>query len=112
MGPIPIAVDSYQVEGGPLCVFPIRSLTDEEIWRYTEIYHVPYNEKRYDKSNGYAEFEDLTFNNDWYPACVRCMDATQPEKIFCPKDGREIQNRCNEVRRVEAKPMEVWAEVK
>jgi 3'-phosphoadenosine 5'-phosphosulfate sulfotransferase (PAPS reductase)/FAD synthetase len=68
-------------------VFPIHYFTDADVWEYTERFAVPYNEARYDKGNGYQEFKDITFNNDQYYACVKCVLPGQPEQVECPKGG-------------------------
>lgn len=73
-------------------VFPIKDWTDKDIWEYTEKYNVPYNDKRYNKDNGYKEFEDRTYNNDYYTACSKCIDYRNPSVVMCPKIGKYIVN--------------------
>lgn len=68
-------------------VFPIFDFTDADVWEYTERFSVPYNEARYNRADGYREFEDVTFNNDQYYACVKCVLAGQPDEVECPKGG-------------------------
>jgi hypothetical protein len=92
LGEIPLTVDIKATPGGCDFAYPLRYFTDAEIWEYIERFGVPYNTERYDKSAGYREFSDITFNNDYYHACTRCMDKDQPASVFCPRLGSEISN--------------------
>jgi hypothetical protein len=72
--------------------FPLRHFTDEDIWHYHREFNVPINTKRYDEKSGFREFADLTFNNDHYHACTRCLDRDEAEQVFCPKAQAMIPN--------------------
>jgi 3'-phosphoadenosine 5'-phosphosulfate sulfotransferase (PAPS reductase)/FAD synthetase len=85
-------------------LFPIMDFTDADVWEYTERFAVPYNEARYDKANGYREFEDITFNSDQYYACVKCVLPGQPEQVECPKGGL-VPNRNEGAPIVDIKPL-------
>lgn len=98
IGAIPLRVDMKVNGGGCDFAYPLRYFSDADIWNYTEKFQVPFNEKRYDKSNGYREFEDITFNPDYHYACTRCIDRDEPDSVFCPRLNREISNRSEDVR--------------
>ena len=100
-GSIPLKVDIKATEGGCDFAYPLRHFTDEDVWEYIERFKVPYNVLRYDKANGYREFEDITFNNDYYHTCVRCMDRDEPESVFCPRLDCEITNISAAVRYID-----------
>jgi hypothetical protein len=91
-GNIPLLVDIKKNEGSPDYAFPLRDFTDADIWEYTETFGVDWNEKRYDKMNGYKEFKDITFNNDYYHCCVNCLDRDGPAAVWCPKLNCTIAN--------------------
>jgi len=61
--------------------YPLRHLTDADVWRLIEENRIPYNTDWYNerKPNG----------GDALPACVRCITGNG-ENVFCPKEGREI----------------------
>jgi hypothetical protein len=83
-------------------VFPLRDFTDEDIWNYTKENNLPYNDKRYDSSNNFKEFKDVTYNPDRYPTCVACIDRDNPKKIVCPKIGEVINNVSDTIDYIEA----------
>jgi len=85
-------------------LFPILDFTDADVWEYTERFAVPYNEARYDKANGYQEFKDITFNNDQYYACVKCVLPGQADLVECPKGGL-VPNRHEGAPIVTIKPL-------
>jgi len=76
---------------------PIRDWTDEDIWGYTEEYNVPYNDKRYDKSNGYKEFKDKTYNENYHFCCTECVNPNSEEIVTCPITKKERMNIGNEM---------------
>lgn len=78
-----VAIVSPAMKG----LFPIRDFTDADIWNYTERFNVPYNEKRYNRADNYREFPAHENNNDYYPACMKCLDPNEPETVACPKFG-------------------------
>jgi len=73
-------------------VFPLANFTDKDIWEYIEEFQVPYDVRRYDKTNGYKEFKNITFNPDYFPVCTHCMDRDLPNTVFCPKVASFIPN--------------------
>ena len=75
-----------------LLALPLANWIDKDIWKYTIDNNIPYNTKRYDKSKAFKEFEDSTFNNDYYPCCFKCVDNKESLKVLCPKIGKEIYN--------------------
>jgi hypothetical protein len=93
LGPIPLKAWIHSNEGlAPDIIFPIRDFTDKDIWDYTETHKLPISEKRYNRNNNWLEFEDRASNPDYFPVCTSCIDRTKPDKVFCPKLGKEIPN--------------------
>jgi hypothetical protein len=91
-GLIPLHSNVVYRDEGPDYVFPLKEWTHDEVWDYTIRYDVPCQADRYDVKNR-TEWEDKTFNSDWYPVCIRCVDKRTPgAKVFCPKMKREITN--------------------
>jgi 3'-phosphoadenosine 5'-phosphosulfate sulfotransferase (PAPS reductase)/FAD synthetase len=101
LGAIPLTVDIKANEGSCDFAYPLRHFTDAEIWEYIETFNVPYNERRYDKANAYREFPDVTYNNDYYHTCVKCMDRDEAAAVFCPRLGCDISNISGSLRYVE-----------
>jgi hypothetical protein len=101
LGAVPLAVDIRPTEGGCDFAYPLRYFTDADIWKYIERFSVPYNDRRYDPANGYKEYADITYNDDQFRACVRCMDRDQPAAVFCPLMGLEVGNISGSLRSVE-----------
>ena len=67
---------------GDLTLFyPLRHLTDADVWREIEANQIPYNPGWYDGQtpNG----------GDSIPACVRCVTG-KGELVFCPKENKTI----------------------
>jgi len=75
-----------------LLALPIAEWTDKDIWDYTVENGIPYNSKRYDKDNGFKEFQDKSFNNDYHPCCFKCLDNKESKVIKCPKSGINVNN--------------------
>ncbi len=91
-GVIPLHSEVVYRDEGPDYVFPLKEWTHQDVWEYTEHYQVPIQADRYDVPNR-TELPDKTFNSDWYPTCIRCVDKRTPgATVFCPKMKREIQN--------------------
>lgn len=86
-GDIPLKGYVAQITPSMKAVFPLRDFTDADVWAYTEQFNVPFNDRRYNKADGYKEFEDITYNNDYYHTCTKCMSPTEPEQVECPKFG-------------------------
>lgn len=73
---------------------PLMDWSDADVWDYTVRYKVPFNSRRYDKDNGFREFEDKTYNNDYHPSCFKCLDPREGEFVECPKrPGVFLKNR-------------------
>lgn len=101
LGPIPLTVDLKASEGACDFAYPLRHFTDADVWEYIEAHGIPYNERRYDKANGYREFSDVTFNNDYYLTCIKCMDRDEPAAVLCPRLNCEITNISGMIRYAE-----------
>jgi len=71
---------------------PIMNWTDKDVWDYTIENEVPFNEQRYNAADGFKEFEDKTFNNDFYPCCFKCLDNHEAATVVCSKSGACIKN--------------------
>lgn len=83
---------SIVMVGNTILYCPLRDWTDEDIWKYTEKYNVPYNDKRYDKDNGYKDFEDKTYNAESYYVCTDCVNPNLDKMVHCPLLGCEKKN--------------------
>jgi hypothetical protein len=91
-GEIPLHSNIVYRDEGPDYVFPLKEWTHDDVWDYTEHHQVPVQADRYDVPNR-TEFPDKTFNSDWYPVCIRCVDKRTPgATVFCPKMQRDIVN--------------------
>jgi hypothetical protein len=91
-GLIPLHSNIVYRDEGPDYVFPLKEWTHDDVWDYTELHQVPIQADRYDVANR-REFPDKTFNSDWYPVCLRCVDKRTPgATVFCPKMKRNIVN--------------------
>jgi hypothetical protein len=102
LGPVPLKSDV--VAGNPTYVFPLRAFADEDIWNYHQEFNLPINTKRYDADNNWKEFQDTTYNPDYFPACTACMDPDNEPRVFCPLLGEEIDNVASTLRYGEAIP--------
>lgn len=92
LGALPINTRLQINRGKSDYVFPLADFTDADVWEYTEKCGLLINEKRYDRANGWREFDDITYNPDYFTACVACMDRDAPAVVYCPKINREVQN--------------------
>jgi hypothetical protein len=90
LGPVPI--NTFFQSGDLSLLFPLKAFTDEDIWRYTIEFNLPINEQRYNRLDNWKEFEDITFNPDYFHACTACMDPESPKEVFCPKVAGMIPN--------------------
>lgn len=84
--------DGYRQAGLTYFVYPLKDWTDADIWEYMEKNNIPYNDKRYDKANGYKEFEDYTFNNDYHECCYNCINFDEPDITFCHLENKSVLN--------------------
>lgn len=78
--------------GGGSMMYPIIDWTDEDIWEYTERESIPYNDKKYDKDNNYAEFEDKSYNNNYLTCCTSCIHPDKDNIVYCKRDDNMIKN--------------------
>jgi len=91
-GLIPLHSPLVMRDEGPDFLFPLKEWTHDDIWDYTEKFAVPFQADRYDIANR-CEWPEKTYNSDWYPTCIRCVDKRTPgAKVFCPKMNRELTN--------------------
>ena len=97
LGKTPIKKGASRV-GNTILYCPIRKWTNKDIWAYTERYNVPYNDRRYDKSNGYKEFKDKTYNENYHFCCTDCVNPNKDEMVMCPLLGKEIKNIGNNMK--------------
>ncbi|SRR6266851_1837957 len=93
-GDVPLQVDLKKNEGGPDYVFPLRSFSDDDVWEFSKCFSVAQNMQRY-KDRG--ERADITFNNDFYSACIRCMDRDESATVLCPLINEQISNISAEI---------------
>jgi hypothetical protein len=98
-----LKVDLKKNEGGPDYGFPLRHFTDEDVYQYHMEFKLPWNRYRYIKNDlpnvrKFEEFKSVTYNNDYYPACTRCMDPDGPASVICPLINKEISNISKELR--------------
>lgn len=88
----PLGARELKAELGPTTlIYPLQDWTTKEIWEATIQEGVPWNEKRYDQANGFKEFPDLTYNNDYHSVCVRCLDpSVEGERVICPLGNEPV----------------------
>lgn len=65
-------------------IYPLKDWTESDIWKASETYSIPQNERRY---NG-----DMSHNNDYYPLCNKCLTDDAVFTI-CPQTGLELPVR-------------------
>lgn len=92
LGAIPLNTPLYYFSEHMLLAFPLKDWTDADIWEYTQREGIPFNDRRYDAANGFREFPDRTYNNDYYPACTACIDPDGASEVDCPKLGCVVPN--------------------
>lgn len=91
LGDVPLK-DNIHYSASCTFVFPLIDFTNEDIWNYAEKERIPINLKRYNKYNKYKEFDDITYNPDYFHMCTRCIDRDKEEFVVCPKTGESIPN--------------------
>lgn len=92
LGALPLNTRLQINRGSSDFAFPLADFTDSDVWNYTIRYNLPINEKRYNRADNWREFSDITYNPDYFPACIACMDSDAPAMVYCPKAKREIAN--------------------
>ena len=91
-GPIPLHSELVMRDSGPDFYFPLKGWTHDDVWDYIEVFDIPVQRNRYDVSRR-QEWDDKTFNSDWYPCCLRCVDKRKEgQRVFCPKAQLELIN--------------------
>ena len=110
-GPVPLKEDHVRVmRAGVDAVFPLRHWTDEDVWDYTEVNQVPYDKRRYGRSEmgdgRWEELPDKWNNPDYVHACTACIDPRETRKtVPCPKlGGALVRNMGPTVLRMETLP--------
>jgi hypothetical protein len=94
-GVVPLKSRVVFRDEGPDYVFPLKDWTHDDVWDYTEQYKVPFQADRYNIALR-KEWPDKTFNSDWYPFCLRCVDKRiLGQTVFCPKLKKELVNVAN-----------------
>jgi hypothetical protein len=119
-GPIPLKSDTATI-GQTELVFPLRHWTDVDVWDYIEANHVPYDKRRYQRTeDGPArnashsdagggrrtEIADKWLNPDYIHACTACIDPRETRKtVRCPKlGGAPVRNMGAQVLRLQQIP--------
>jgi hypothetical protein len=100
LGEIPL--NTSYAPSRPAVLLPLRHFTDEDVWTYTKLRHLPVNRLRYAELCGWREFDDITYNPDYFYACTACIDPTQPEEVHCPKTGERIRTAADRVRQLKS----------
>lgn len=100
LGQIPIKSSFVKGEtaGFPDLLFPLRHFTDADIWSYTEAEGLPVNDRRYNRDADWEEFEDITYNPDYFHACVECMHPCRLTQVFCPRIQQLVPNLSHRLR--------------
>jgi hypothetical protein len=104
-GAVPLDCDEVKPEGSPRLVFPLRHFTDSDIWEYSRRFEVLQDTDRYT-----ADGEDVTFNNDYYPACTACLNPDNDAQVWCPKFNSQMPNISSEVQWVDSIRPAYWKE--
>lgn len=92
MGEIPLNSDFVNNVGSASLSYPIRHLTDEDIWKYTEDFGLPVHTDRYIKNDAEA-------NPDYVKACTACMERNGPNSVSCPAmGGLKVANVSSQLR--------------
>lgn len=89
--------ENYFTHNNKTFVYPIKAFTDQDIWEYTEKENLPINSLRYNKDNNWKEFSDYTYNPDYFPVCISCMDKDNKAQVLCPKTNKLIPNISKEL---------------
>lgn len=90
------------VSGAPSLFYPLRDWTDENIWDFIMDRKIPYQEERYNAQTR-KEHASKRYNNDYVPACMKCIDRREGDIVFCPKLQREIPNISHQIPDLEEK---------
>jgi 3'-phosphoadenosine 5'-phosphosulfate sulfotransferase (PAPS reductase)/FAD synthetase len=97
-GKVPLKTRVVVRDEGPAYAFPLKDWTHDDVWDYTETYDVPVQQSRYDQAHR-AEWKIKYFNSDYFPLCIRCVDARRKgDTVFCPRFKRDLVNISERVR--------------
>lgn len=103
-GDVPLRSEIIYRDIGPNYCYPLKEWTDADVWDYIEYFGVPVQADRYDVKNR-REWPDKTFNSDYFPACIRCLDKRRAgTEVYCPKYKKEIPNVSGAVMEFNWKP--------
>lgn len=91
LGHLPLKEDTFEKDGINF-VYPLRHFTDKDIWKYTIENNLPINDRRYNRDNNWKEFEDVTYNPDYFETCIECMKSENPRLVQCPKKKTSVPN--------------------
>lgn len=89
-----VALDIKRNPRSATLAYPLRNWTDDDVWDYIESNDIPIDSGRYEKKNGtWASKQDRSTNQDYFRACVKCVDRSEPSIVKCPKTGLLINNQ-------------------
>lgn len=95
-------IDVKRNPGSAHAAYPMRTWTDDDVWAYIELNHVPYQENRYAKIDGeWQELPDKTFNPDYFHTCTRCIDRDEASDVRCPLNGLQVNNVSSRIQYIE-----------
>jgi hypothetical protein len=92
LGEVPLSVDIHQIEGSAHLAYPLRSFTDDDVWRLTKAWDIPINRLRYGSAEERKSDTNDVFNEDYFPYCHKCCDPNEDAFVTCPKSGLQITN--------------------
>jgi hypothetical protein len=89
LGPVPLASDAITLPSGIRLEFPLRHVTDDQVWGLLEDWsalsgHDTWDPLRYANR---TELPDKSHNPDYVRCCTRCLDKRQPRFVACPMTG-------------------------
>lgn len=88
-----VELNTSVVDTGPIkLVLPVKDFTDEDIWEYHQRFNLPIHESRYNRKDSWKEFKDKSFNPDYFPACMLCIDSDERERVLCPRLGKMVDS--------------------
>jgi hypothetical protein len=110
-GPVPLQTRVLYRDAGPDYLYPLKEWGHDDVWDYIERFSVPMQLDRYNVALR-REHPHKTFNSDYWPACIRCVDKRLAgSQVFCPKMQRKIENVSAQVREFDWIP-DYFGEVK
>jgi hypothetical protein len=75
-----------RIPNGTDFVQPLREWTNQDVFEYSNINNLPFNDRVYYVDNGeFLPLPDSTYNPDRRPACYECMLPSKDMAVFCPK---------------------------